>query len=93
MLSNTPSPAVVHWAVFAEPPIEPLIVYVEFEQITSSTPAFTNTPGFIVRVTLSDTAEQTPAGSSVVNENTTAPAAISAGVGVYIADISWSLGL
>ena len=51
------------------------------------------TPGFIVRVILSDTAGQTPAGSSVVNVNMTVPAAISAGVGVYTADISWSLGL
>jgi len=82
-LLNVPVPDVVHVEEDAAPPRDPFNVYDDPEHIVASVPALTVASGFMVRVMLSLTASQGPAGSFVVRVSVTDPAEISAADGVY----------
>ena len=79
----SPVPEVFQTPEEADPPIVPWVVNISFEQMVSSGPASTTTPGLIVTIMSEELAGQGPIGSSVVRVNVTDPALISFKEGVY----------
>ena len=85
VLSNVPSPDVVHIDDVADPPLTPLRETVLPEQIVWAGPASIVGAAWMVIITLSLAGRQGPAGSLVVKVNVTLVFAMSVGPGVYSA--------